>query len=212
MGLRAIGAGCGRTGTASLKVALERLLGEPCYHMIEVFEHPDHSAIWRKAALGEATDWDALFAGYAAAVDWPTAAFWPELMQVYPGARVLLSLRDADDWWASASQTIFPSIESHPHAPPEWKAMIADMFRTRWGAELNDREASIAAFNAHNARVLNTVPKERLLVWRTGEGWEPICRALGVPVPSEPFPRSNTREEFLARKKAYAEQAREKGA
>jgi hypothetical protein len=212
MSLRVVGAGCGRTGTASLKFALERLLGAPCYHMIEVFQHPDHSAIWRRAALGEETDWDALFAGYAAAVDWPASAFWPELMRTYPGALVLLSLRDAEDWWASASQTIFPSIQSHPHASPEWKAMIADMFRTRWGADLNDRDASIAAYNAHNAQVLNTVPKERLLVWRTGEGWEPICKALGLSVPAEPFPRSNTREEFRARAKAYAEQAGEKTA
>ncbi|HEY2445598.1 MAG TPA: sulfotransferase [Rhizomicrobium sp.] len=206
MSLRVIGAGCGRTGTASLKFALERLLGAPCYHMIEVFQHPEHSAIWRRAALGETVDWDALMARYVAAVDWPSSAFWPELMGAWPDGLVLLSIRDADEWWASASQTIFPSIQTHPRAPQEWKEMIADLFRERWGAALDDREASIAAYNAHNARVLSTVPKERLLVWRTGEGWEPICRALGVPVPAEPFPRANTREEFLARAKAYAAQ------
>jgi hypothetical protein len=209
MALRVVGAGIGRTGTMSLKLALERLLGAPCYHMLEVFSHPGHADVWRRAALGEAVDWDALFEGFAAAVDWPAGSFWPELSRQYPDALVLLSLRDPEEWWNSASHTIFPSIQHSPNLPPDWKEMIAALFAHRWGADINDRKASIAAFNAHNARVLAEVPKERLLVWRAGDGWDPIAKALRLPVPDEPFPRTNTREEFQARVAARTADATE---
>src|SRR5690348_10458482 len=106
MSLRVIGAGCGRTGTMSLKLALERLLGAPCYHMVEVFAHPEHVPDWHAAALGNMPDWNALFAGYAAAVDWPASAFWPELSAAFPDALVVLSVRDAQSWWQSAHETI----------------------------------------------------------------------------------------------------------
>lgn len=205
MPLRVIGAGCGRTGTASLKFALERLLGAPCYHMLEVFQHPDHIPVWHRAALGEDVNWLALFDGYAAAVDWPTAAFWPELMRVFPDAIVLLSVRDPEEWWASASETIFHGIDTLPFDAPEWKEMVRALFRERWGADFADRDASIAAFNAHNARVRREVPAERLLVWQAGDGWAPLCEALDVPVPAEQFPRANTREDFRARRAAMAE-------
>lgn len=206
MSIRVIGAGLGRTGTASLKFALERLLGAPCYHMIEVFNHPEHVPLWHGAALGRMPDWNQIFAGYAGAVDWPVCGFWYELMNAYPDALVLLSLRDPEKWWESAQETIFQVPDHHPFVTAEWKAMIDDLFRTRWRADIHDREACIAAFNAHNARVRDTVSASRLLVWQTGEGWGPICRALGVPVPEEPFPRVNTREDWRARMAAYAEQ------
>ncbi len=204
MGLRVIGAGCGRTGTASLKLALERLLGTPCYHMLEVFQHPEHVPLWHQAAEGREPDWQALFAGYGAAVDWPASAFWPELMRAYPEALVLLSERDPEAWWESANETIFRSIDHNPFATPEWKAMVHAMFRNRFGADIADRESCIAAFNVHNARVKGTVPAGRLLVWQAGEGWEPICKALALEVPAEPFPRSNTREEWRARAATFA--------
>src|SRR5579862_5982463 len=107
--MRVVGAGLGRTGTHSLKIALERLLGAPCYHMVEVFAHPEHVPAWRGAALGQMPDWHALFDGYAATVDWPSAAFWPELSEAFPETLVVLSVRDAEAWWQSASQTIFPA-------------------------------------------------------------------------------------------------------
>lgn len=207
MTLRVIGAGCGRTGTASLKLALERLLGAPCYHMLEVFQHPEHVPLWHQAALGNEPAWDALFAGYVAAVDWPASAFWPELMHAYPDALVLLSVRDPEEWWASANETIFSAIDNNPFATPEWTAMVHAMFRVRWGAEINDREGCIAAFNAHNARVRETVPADRLLVWQSGDGWAPICNALHLEMPAESFPRTNTREEWRARRAALPDHA-----
>jgi hypothetical protein len=196
MTLRVVGAGVGRTGTLSLKVALEQLLGGPCYHMAEVFAHPEHVPLWRQAALGEMPDWSRLLAGYRAAVDWPACAFWPELAEAWPDALVVLSLRDAESWWRSANGTIFPSTRQ---AGGEWRAMAEAMFANRFTAALDDREACIAAYERHNAEVRRRVAPGRLLEWRASEGWAPLCAALGLPVPSQPFPRVNTSEEFHAR-------------
>jgi len=194
--LRVIGAGVGRTGTLSLKVALERLLGGPCYHMVEVFAHPDHVAAWHGAALGRMPDWRRVLEGYRAAVDWPASAFWPELMEAFPDALVLLSVRDPESWWRSANGTIFPSIE---RAGGDWRAMVEDMMANRFTPALEDRDACIAAFERHNADVRRRVPAGRLLEWRASDGWAPLCAALGVSVPAEPFPRVNTTEDFKAR-------------
>lgn len=198
MSLRVVGAGLGRTGTNSLKVALQQLLGGPCYHMIEVFAHPEHIPVWHAAARGEMPDWYSLFSGYAAAVDWPAAAFWPELSAAFPDAIVLLSVRDPQSWWQSASETIFPSIGQQ--APgTEWRAMIDALFANRFTSAIDDQAAAIAAFERHNARVRATVPANRLVEWCASDGWAPLCAALGVPVPDEPFPRTNTREDWQAR-------------
>ncbi len=196
MTLRVVGAGVGRTGTLSLKVALERLLGGPCYHMVEVFTHPEHVGAWHDAARGQMPDWRQLLDGYHAAVDWPASAFWPELMEAFPDALVLLSVREADAWWRSANGTIFPTID---RADGEWRAMVEAMFASRFTAALDDRDACIAAFERHNAEVRRLVPPARLLEWRASDGWEPLCAALGVAIPADPFPRVNTTEEFHAR-------------
>ena len=197
MSLRVVGAGLGRTGTLSLKVALERLLGAPCYHMIEVFGHPEHVPMWLAAARGTMPDWHAMLAGYRATVDWPAAAFWPELSAAFPDAIVLLSVRDPQSWWHSASETIFDRGTIPPGT--EWRAMVDALFANRFTSAIDDQAAAIAAFERHNARVRATVPAHRLVEWRATDGWAPLCTALGVPVPDEPFPRSNTREDWKAR-------------
>jgi Sulfotransferase domain len=93
MALRVIGAGFGRTGTHSLKLALEQLGFAPCHHMYEVRAHPEQLAFWQAAARGELPDWDEVFAGFAAQVDWPGARFWRELAEHFPHAKVILSVR-----------------------------------------------------------------------------------------------------------------------
>jgi hypothetical protein len=197
MSLRVVGAGLGRTGTLSLKLALERLLGAPCYHMTEVFAHPEHIALWHAAARDEPVDWHALFAGYAAAVDWPVGSFWTEVSEAFPDALLLLSTRSAESWWRSASQTIFPT--SAKAAGTAWHAMWMELAKNRFTTRLDDREAAITAYERHNAEVRRLAPKHRLLEWSPGDGWEPLCRALGVPVPDAPFPHANSTEEFLGR-------------
>src|SRR4051812_46884347 len=113
MTMRIVGAGLGRTGTHSLKLAIERLTGAPCYHMIEVFGHPEHLPIWRDAATGTEPDWARLLDGYEAIVDWPGASFWREMSVAFPDAKILLSTRtDGETWWRSASKTIFEVIDT----------------------------------------------------------------------------------------------------
>ena len=197
MALRVVGAGLARTGTLSLKLALERLLGAPCYHMREVFAHPEHVSIWHKAALGIMPQWPEFFAAYAAAVDSPAAYFWPELITAFPEALVILSVRDADAWWRSVSESIFRADQLAK--PREWLAMRQALYAARWITNVQDREATLKAFEAHNARVRNSVSADRLLIWHLGDGWEPICRALHLPIPAEPFPHVNTLAEWQAR-------------
>lgn len=197
MSLRVVGAGLGRTGTHSLKLALERLLGAPCYHMVEVFKHPEHAHDWHQAAIGQMPDWEALFSGYTSAVDWPASAFWPELSEAYPDALVILSTRSAQSWMRSARATIFSSINSHDSDTP-WRQMVDAMMASRFTSALDDDAACIAAFERHNAHVREAVPPNRLLEWTATDGWEPICKSLGLPVPDEPFPLTNTTEQFLA--------------
>lgn len=211
MSLRVIGAGLGRTGTTSLKLALERLLGAPCYHMLEVFGHLEHVPLWHAAVRGEPIDWETLFLGYRAAVDWPAAAFWRPLAERHPDALVVLSLRDPERWWESASDTIFPAILDFPaEAPPGlrgWHAMVSDLLAATFDGDPRDRASSIAAHEAHVTSVRRHCPPERLLEWRPEDGWEPLCGALGVAVPPEPFPRANTREDWHARMSADAGRA-----
>ena len=199
MSLRVVGAGLGRTGTLSLKVALEKLLGAPCYHMAEVFAHPEHVALWHAAARGEAVDWHALFAGYRAGVDWPQGSLWPEIAEAFPDALVLLSVRDADSWWKSASETIFkamPRAEERSPSGTRWSASCSP-------AASSGRPTTRAPRRPPSCATTPTCapgsPASGCSSGARSDGWEPLCRALGVPVPDEPFPRVNTREEFLAR-------------
>jgi len=202
MTLRVVGAGLGRTGTASLKTALEQLLGAPCYHMIEVFKRPSDTTVWRDAGHGTMPDWSAFLSGYAAAVDWPASAFWEELAAANPEAIILLSTRDPEKWWESASQTIFAPMGGPPPAPGFGEMLEAIMGAKRFTENRQDKRAVIAAFERHNANVRAKAPKHRLVEWTAADGWEPICEALGVPVPSTPFPRTNTREEWFERARA----------
>jgi hypothetical protein len=196
MTLRVVGAGLGRTGSTSLKLALERLLGAPCYHMSEVFRHPEHVPHWHAAARGRMPDWHALFDGYAAAVDWPVGSFWPEIGDAFPDALIVLSTRDAESWWSSAHATIFQAMKRVDNAA--WRDMINEMFRSRFTLALDDRDACVAAYNSHVARVRRDAPKHRFLEWSPGDGWQPLCDALGLEAPDEPFPHANSREAFLA--------------
>jgi hypothetical protein len=196
MTIGVVGAGVGRTGTHSLKVALEQLLGGPCYHMSEVFGHPEHVPLWHAAMRDEPVDWDAVFEGYVAVVDFPGSAVWRELAAAYPDAPVLLSTRSSSDaWWKSASSTILAVGERE--GMEEWSAMAGAMF-DRVGLDGRDEAASKAAYERHNAEVRAEVPADRLIEWTPEGGWEPICTGLGLPVPSDPFPLTNTTADFRA--------------
>jgi hypothetical protein len=202
--MRVIGAGLGRTGTHSLKLALERLLGEPCYHMVEVFEHLEHVPTWHAAIRGEQVDWPPVLGGYAAIVDWPGVAVWRELAATYPDALVLLSARrDAATWLKSARATILDNrpenkMDEDPSLPG-FVPMVRDMF-ARFDPQWRDDDAAMAAYDRHNDSVRREVPTQRLVEWQPGDGWEPLCAALRLAIPDEPFPHVNTTDEFRARR------------
>ena len=201
MTLRVVGAGVGRTGTLSLKGALETLLGGPCYHMTEVFSRPGDVTVWRDAAAGEAVDWRTVLSDYRATTDFPACLFWRELSELYPDSMVLLSTRaDSQVWWESASQTIFsPAIEAMAADQPDWWSMWRTLSRARFTDQVKDEAAARAAYDRHNAEVRASVPAERLIDWQPGDGWAPICQGLGLPMPESPFPHVNTRQEMRAR-------------
>ena len=197
MTLKVIGAGFGRTATASLKYALETLLGAPCYHMSEVLGKPGQVDLWLDAAAGK-PDWEQIFDGYAATVDFPASNYWRELAEAYPDAKVLLSLRDPERWFQSTQETIFsPKLQSF-QTGTKWGHMIKATIDDHLGGKMNDRESLIAAFEAHNETVKAAFGPDRLLVFEARQGWEPLCAFLGVPVPDEPFPHVNSKEEFDA--------------
>lgn len=203
MALSVIGAGYGRTGTMSLKLALEQLGFGPCHHMVEVFAHPESIPLWTAAAEGRA-DWDAIFEGYVSAVDWPTATFYEQLANHYPDAKVILTERDPESWFKSTQATIFAQF-SGGAPPPEvvaadpWLNMVMKAVGDLFERRMYDHDKLIAVFNAHNARVRDVIPPERLLVYEVAQGWEPLCRFLGVPVPDGPMPKVNSTEEFQQR-------------
>jgi hypothetical protein len=201
MPLTVIGAGLGRTGTVSLKLALEQLGFGPCYHMTELFMNQHHAPGWVRAADGH-PHWEGVFAGYTATVDYPGCTFWRELAELYPSAKVLLSVRDPDQWFESTQATIFDDASSTTlNASP-----LREFFeKTVWrdlGDRIHDRTFMVELFRRHNAEVQRTIPPERLLVYNVTQGWEPLCRFLDVPIPDDPFPRANTRVEYAERSAA----------
>jgi len=198
MGLAVVGAGVGRTGTHSLKIALEQLLGGRCHHMVEVFPDDEQKQGWTRAIDGEPVDWSALLADYTAIVDWPGGSFWQELMVANPDALVLLSVRPAADWYRSASNTIFVGLSQMADGGDPWMQAMMRLFGARFSDQITDADAMMAAFEAHNDAVRTAVPADRLLEWTAGDGWEPICERLGLPVPAEPFPVTNTTDDFRA--------------
>jgi hypothetical protein len=198
MTLQVVGAGVGRTGTNSLKIALEQLLGQPCHHMHEIFDHPAEVPAWMDAIAGCPVDWSSMLVGYAALVDWPGASFWPELTAANPDALVLLSVRDPESWYMSASNTIFGVFD---HAPPEMQPWFESMRRLlgqRFSDQLDDPTAMMTAFERHNDAVRRAIPAERLLEWTPGDGWEPICARLGFDVPDAEFPKTNDTNQWRA--------------
>lgn len=196
MALSVIGAGFGRTGTHSMMLALEQLGLGPCHHMKVLLDTPAESARWSRIAAGEAPDWDQAFAGFGAAVDWPSAYYWRELAAHYPQAKVLLTLRSPESWWTSFSKTILPSILSDAGTGKWGSVMIAGPIMSGRPA---DRDTAIAAYNANTAAVRAAVPAERLIVHQVGDGWGPLCEGLGLPIPDAPYPQTNSTDDFIDR-------------
>ncbi len=198
MALSIIGAGFGRTGTLSLKHALEQLGFGPCYHMIEIIRNPSFAGYWETIRDGKSADWDMVFQGYKATVDWPACAYYAELAAYYPKAKVILTVRDANAWFDSAHNTIFSKMPRKLKSDnPQGRMAYELIFKKTFGGNLDDRDHVIAIYERHNAEVKRTIPADRLLVYDLAQGWGPLCKFLGVPVPAIPMPKVNTTDEFL---------------
>jgi hypothetical protein len=195
MPLSIIGAGFGRTGTMSLKLALDQLGFGPCYHMIEVFKNPKAPGYWEAAADGKPVDWEEVFAGYGSTVDWPGATFYKQLADAYPDAKVILTVREAEAWFASTQATIF-SLHIRDDTEDPWQRMVLKVIGDLFDRQMTDKAKLIAVYKQHNEDVRRTIAPERLLVYDVAQGWEPLCRFLGVEVPSEPMPKVNSTDEF----------------
>jgi hypothetical protein len=195
MALKVIGTGFGRTGTDSMREALNILGFGPCHHMLEVMDSAEQRDLWRALVQGAAPDWDRLFAGYASCVDWPSAHYWPQLIEAYPEAKVILTWRSPESWWGSFEKTILVGVGKSVEPASLGRALIAKQV---FGGRPGDRANAIAIYEANVKAVRARVPAERLLVHKLGDGWEPLCAHLGVPAPDRPYPSRNTASEFQA--------------
>ena len=193
MTLKVIGTGFGRTGTDSMREALDMLGFGPCHHMYEVNSNEEQKRLWRAFVGGAPTGWDQLFAGYASCVDWPSAHYWPDLIRAYPQARVILTHRSPESWWASFEKTIVAGLSMSTDPASLGLALIRDKV---FGGKPDDRAHAMALYEANVKAVRATVPKERLLVHELGDGWDPLCAHLRVAVPSQPYPSRNTASDF----------------
>lgn len=207
--MKVIGAGFGRTGTMSLKAALERLGCDPCFHMIDLVRDPAPLPYWQAAAAGEPVDWREALDGWGATVDWPGCTFWEQMAEVWPDAPILLSVRDPEAWYRSCLGSIHAAKEAGARGEldgggesppsPEVLGMINELiWNGTFHGRFTDKDYALEVFHRHNEDVKAKAPSDRLLVYQVGEGWEPLCDMLGVPVPDEPFPHLNDTESFRA--------------
>jgi hypothetical protein len=208
-----IGAGFGRTGTSSFKKALEILGVGPCYHMMEVFKNDD-AGKWYQFAMNPSDSsavLNSLLGGnnYKSSCDFPSSPYWKEQLELYPDAKVVLTKRDADKWYQSCIDTIFNMMPNHPNAPfgvklchffgiisPSFGEMVRTIIFDHSMHSDWSKENVIKCYNEHNRRVIDTCPKEKLLVFEVSEGWGPLCKFLDLPVPKEPFPHLNDTQQF----------------
>lgn len=208
MALKVIGAGLGRTGTLSLKFALEYLGFGPCHHMAEIFANAaDQLPKWLGVIDGQ-PDWDAVFDGFESAVDYPGCTYWRALADTYPDAKIILSVRNPESWFNSVTTTIFSDHMLGRMAQGPFKPFFDAAVTADFGDRIGDRDFMVDYFERRNAAVLAALPAERVLVFEAKQGWEPLCAFLGVPVPDVPYPRVNSKEQ-MGERMAQAAQAEE---
>lgn len=200
MALKVIGAGFGRTGTLSLKNALEVLGFGKCYHMLEILKQPSHMKHWTEIMHRGKADWETLFKDYQSAVDWPVAAYYRDLMAVYPEAKVILTVRDPGSWHRSIMTTFYQARRAFvvriTQLVPTLHQFLNAMENALWHGvfqdKLEDKSYAVEVFKNHVEEVKRIVPPERLLIFEARQGWEPLCAFLNVPVPiDKPYPHKH---------------------
>ena len=197
--LRVVGASFGRTGTTSVRLALERLGFGPCHYMRALFTDETGARAWCAAAEGTRPDWPRLLAGYGSTIAWPASYFWRELADLYPAAKVLLLTRDPDEWYESVARTLYRTRPASGGTAARDRTVERIVWQGTFGGRFADRTHAVAVYRAHLDAVRAGVPRDRLLEFAPAQGWAPLCAALGVDVPDEPFPLANTTDEYLRR-------------
>ncbi len=208
--MQVFGLGLGRTGTYSLKTALEQLQLGPCHHMERVAQQiPIQVPLWNELLINP-TNFEAVYEGMQSAVDWPTAGFYKELYKIYPKAKFILTHRSKESWAESYGSTIYKLLSDRDNAPPpvkEWHNMVVKVMEKSGFSMGLDFDALAERYEAHNKAVRDLIPPEQLLVYEVKEGWEPLCKFLNVETPAMPFPHTNNREEFWELVKAATKPA-----
>jgi len=197
--MKIIGAGFGRTGTLSIKHALEELGFGPCYHMKTALTRPWHIPFWMKAERKSPRQWRRFFRHYNATVDWPASEFYEDLINIWPDAKVLLTIRDPESWYDSSRETIYRIQTYFPWWFPKLFVRLQEkhIWQGRFKGQFEDKKFAIDNFINHIEEVKKIVPSEKLLVYDIRQGWEPLCRFLEVPVPQKPFPDLHDKESYL---------------
>lgn len=213
MELQVIGTGLARTGTMSLKVALEQLLSGNCFHVIEWLKDPQRTTILKKGYKKNEIDWSAFYEGFASAVDYPTCLFYQQLLEINPDLKVIHTVRDFDSWYASVKETVY---RGKPKSAQDIFRMIKNMmlsadfrrvapvfmlndkliWQGQFESRFEDKEFMREKYRQHEEEVKKTVKEEHLLIYNIKDGWEPLCEFLHVPAPKTVFPKSNERQEF----------------
>lgn len=205
--MKVIGAGFGRTGTMSLKAALEQLGAGPCFHMIDLVRDPAPLPQWKVAASGQRVDWTQILDGWESTVDWPGCSFWRDMVETWPDAPVLLSVRDPEAWYRSCENSIHAAkemalageLEGNTEDAPD-PEVIQFINGLIWNGTFDgrflERDYALRVFEEHNEAVKAAVPADRLLVYEISQGWEPLCEFLEVPVPDTPMPHLNDTASF----------------
>lgn len=218
--LKVINLSVGRTGTMSLKHALEELGLIKCYHFAEFYEHPEHLSLWLSVSRGEKMDWDKIFYGYQASVYWVPCYNYQAILEYYPDAKVILTVRDPEAWYKSVYDTVYrynrltwyrklillvmglfkPQLRTM-HAV--WQLQEQTLWKKTFQGRFHDKNYAIEVFKKHITEVKCNVPEERLLVFNIKEGWGPLCQFLNIPVPTTPFPHVNDTASFIEWRKGW---------
>jgi hypothetical protein len=202
MALSVVGSGFGRTGTKSLKEALEILGVGPCHHMHDLFETPDTIAGWQRASRGESVEWEQMFDGYLSQIDWPGSHYWRELTEAFPESLVIHTIRPEDVWCRSFERTIgkllgcYKQLDLPPHVVDILDVNMQIIGEQTFGGNFNNRDSLLSAYRKRTDEVVRVIDPDRLLIFDVAQGWEPLCSFLNVPVPDKPFPRNNLRSDF----------------
>ncbi len=211
--MKMIGVGFGRTGTMSLKAALEELGAGPCFHMIDLITGENKARDldqWVKVANDEPVDWTEVFDGWEATVDWPAATKWREIAAAFPDVPVLLNVRDFDGFYKSCANTIMAVKEAaaageleqdasrEPPAPELWGVIDKLIWEGDFQGRFKDKEWAREMYWDRVETIKREIPADRLVYWELGDGWEPLADALGVEAPDKPFPHLHDTNEFRA--------------